>query len=98
MSRFLSMAATMQTLSLAAMEEASREGRREADIEHLLLALTLNEQTAGQVLRRKGVTLEAVRTAVAAQHARQLSSLGVTTDAGQPGRIGFHETRFEAQR
>ncbi|WP_243228393.1 SRPBCC family protein [Microbacterium sp. CIAB417] len=92
MSRFLSMAATMQTLSLAAMEEASREGRREADIEHLLMALTLNEQIAGQVLRRKGVTLEAVRTAVAAQHAQQLSSLGVTTDAEQPGRIVFHET------
>lgn len=92
MSRFLTAAATMQTLSATAMEEASREGRREADIEHLLLALVLSEQKAGQVLRGLGITLDAARQAAREQHSAQLSLLGVSIEQKEPGRITFHET------
>ncbi|MGY1553191.1 SRPBCC family protein [Microbacterium sp. A588] len=92
MSRFLTAAATMQTLSATAMEEASREGRREADLEHLLFALLLSEQKAGQVLRGLGITLDAARDAARQQHAAQLQSLGVSIEQNEPGRITFHET------
>jgi len=92
MSRFTDAAATMHTLSLAAMEEASREGIRDADIEHLLLALTLDAGSAGQVLRGLGVTLDAARDAVTAERSSQLAALGVHTDAAIDGRIVFHET------
>jgi uncharacterized protein YndB with AHSA1/START domain len=86
------MAATAQTLSLTAMEEASRRGQREADIDDLFLALVVDEQLAGQVLRWVGITLDAAREAVAAQHAAQLESIGITADLPDPDRIVFHET------
>ena len=89
MSRFTQAAATMHTLSLAAMEEASRLGVRDADIDHLLLALTLDADTGGQVLRRAGVDLDATRTAVEAQHAGQLQAVGVDAPSIGPGRSGF---------
>lgn len=93
MSRFTTMAATTQSLSIAAMEEASRLGQREADIEHLLLALTLSTHPAGQVLRSHAVTLDAVRQAVADQRTAQLRSIGIASSAaGEPERINFHET------
>ncbi|MBS2936791.1 SRPBCC family protein [Nocardioides sp. J2M5] len=92
MSRFTRTAATSHALSTAAMEEASRLGQREADIDHLLLALTVSEQPAGRVLRDLGVTLDAARDAVGAQHAEQLESLGLTVAMPGPGRIVFHET------
>lgn len=92
MSRFTDAAATAQTLSITAMEEASRFGRREADIEHLLLALVISEQVAGQALRGMGLTLDGTREAISAQHAAQLASIGITGDLPQPGRISFHET------
>lgn len=85
-------AKTAHTLSLAAMEEASREGLRVADLEHLLLALTVSDQVGGQVLRRLGITLDAARTAVAEQHADRLASLGITVTPDTTGRIVFHET------
>ena len=66
MSRFSQAAATMHTLSLAAMEEASRLGVHDADIDHLLLALTLDADTGGQVLRRAGIRLDTARAAVEA--------------------------------
>lgn len=91
MSRFLTTASTMQSLSVAGMEEASREGRRVGDIEHVLLALVISEQSAGQVLRGLGITLAAAREAVRAQHAHQLRQLGVSVDQDEPGRIVFHE-------
>ncbi len=47
MSRFTDSASTSYSLSITAMEEASRVGQREADIDHLFLALTVSEQTAG---------------------------------------------------
>ena len=92
MSKFTESASTMHRLSLAAMEEVSRLGQRTADIEHLLLALTLDPEPAGQVLRSHGLTLEATRAAIADQHAEQLAGLGVTTATPPPGRIVFHET------
>lgn len=92
MSKFARAAATSQTLSLAAMEEASRMGQREPDVEHLLLALTLSEQTAGQVLRSHGVTLEATRQAIAEQRSLALQSIGIDLPAPDGGRITFHET------
>lgn len=92
MSKFTDMADTSHRLSLTAMEEASRYGQRTADIDHMLLALTVNEQVAGQVLRSLGITLEAAREAVEEQHAAQLASLGVTATAPEPGPIVFHET------
>ncbi|WP_051297725.1 SRPBCC family protein [Brevibacterium album] len=92
MSRLISAAATMQTLSLTAMEEASRGGERTAGVDHLFLALMVTEQTAGQVLRSIGITLPAAREAVAAQHDAQLASLGIRTEAPAPGGITFHET------
>lgn len=91
MSKFVGAAATSHTLSLAAMEEASRVGQRTADVDHLLLALVVNEQVAGQALRSLGITLDAARAAVAAQHADQLASLGIHADLPE-GRIVFHET------
>lgn len=92
MSRLTHAAATMHTLSLAAMEEASRFGVRDTDIDHLLLALTIDSETGGQTLRGMGVSLEAARAAVAAQHASQLGLVGIATDPDSPGRIVFHET------
>lgn len=92
MSKYTSMAATAHALSLTAMEEASRRGQREADIDHLFLALVLNEGVAGQVLRWIGITLDAAREAVAAQHAAQLESVGITADIPDAERIVFHET------
>ncbi|MBC9958069.1 SRPBCC domain-containing protein [Yimella sp. cx-51] len=92
MSKFSEVAATSQTLSLAAMEEASRYGQREADIDHLLLALTLDEGAAGKVLRRNGITLGHAREAVEQQHSAQLAALGITTPMPDPGPIVFHET------
>ncbi|WP_110587955.1 Clp protease N-terminal domain-containing protein [Microbacterium suaedae] len=91
MSRITRIYATTQTLSIAAMEEASRFGVHDADIEHLFLALLLSEQTAGQVLRRTGITLEAARTAVADQHGAQIASLGIEAELPSENRITFHE-------
>lgn len=92
MTNFLTVAATMQTLSVAGMEEASREGRRVGDIEHVLLALVISEQSAGQVLRGLGITLDAARAAVHAQHREQLHGLGIDVESERPDRIVFHET------
>lgn len=92
MSKFISAASTAHTLSLTSMEEASRFGQRTADVDHMFLALVVNEQVAGQVLRSLGITLDAAREAVAAQHAEQLASLGIASEPPTPGRIVFHET------
>lgn len=93
MSKFIDAAGAAHILSLTAMEEASRLGQRTADIDHLLLALVVSEQPAGQVLRGRGITLDAARDAVAKQHAHQLAGLGVLAAAPAPGSISFHETR-----
>jgi hypothetical protein len=92
MSRFTRYATTSQTLSLVAMEEASRRGLREADLADLLLALTLSDQPAGRVLRELGITIDAGRAAVEAYHKGQIASLGITTSLPPAGNIVFHET------
>jgi hypothetical protein len=92
MSKLTRAAATSQTLSLAAMEEASRFGVRDADIEHLFLALVIDGGVGGQVLRSLGITLSAARAAVADEHADRLASLGVSADVDESRRIVFHET------
>lgn len=92
MSKFTVAATTSHALSVAAMEEASRFGQRTADIDHLFLAFTVSEQSAGQVLRSCGITLDAAREAVAAQQSEQLAALGVQIAAPEPGGIVFHKT------
>ncbi|KAA9394526.1 hypothetical protein FCK90_06830 [Kocuria coralli] len=64
MSKLVRIARTSQELSLAAMEEASRQGRREADLEHLFIALVLTDQPAGRILRGLGITLDDARRGV----------------------------------
>ena len=92
MSTFTEAARTSHTLSLTAMEEASRVGQRTADIDHLLIALVLTEQIPGQVLRSFSMTLDSVRQAVAEQHRDQLAALGIQTAGPEPSKIVFHET------
>lgn len=92
MNWFTRAAATSQQLSLISMQEASRQGLREADLDHLLLALVISEQSAGRALRRLGITLPAARAAVEAQHAAQLALLGIDAPRPAPGPIVFHET------
>lgn len=92
MSRFTRAAATMHTLSLASMEEASRFGVRDADIDHLLLAIAIDPDIGGQILREMGVGLDAARTAVSEQHAAQLQLVGLASGDSGPGRITFQET------
>ncbi len=92
MSKFVRVAQTSQSLSLAAMEEASRVGLRTADIEHLFLALVITDQSAGRALRDIGIDLDAARRAVEEQHAAQLASLGIEASFPEAGRIVFHET------
>lgn len=93
MSKLSRAAATSQTLSLVAMEEASRLGLREADLEHLLLALVVSDQPAGVALRSVGITLTDARAAVESLRTEQLASLGISTGLPEAGRIVFHETR-----
>ncbi|MDO4605945.1 MAG: SRPBCC family protein [Bowdeniella nasicola] len=90
MSRFTDAAKVFHSLTISAMEEASRTGERTLGVDHLFLALVLNEQVAGQVLRSFGVTLEAARNAISEQHAEQLASLGVHVDMPASDHITFH--------
>lgn len=92
MSKFVRAAQTSQSLSLVAMEEASRLGLRTADIEHLFLALVVSDQSAGRALRDIGIDLDVARRAVEEQHQAQLTSLGIATSFPEAGRIVFHET------
>lgn len=92
MNKFIRAAQTSQSLSLAAMEEASRFGLREAGIEHLFLALVLNEQSAGRALRELGIGIDNARLAVVEQHNEQLAALGVEASFPAAGQIVFHQT------
>lgn len=92
MSKFTTMAVASHSISVRAMEEASRRGRRTADIDDMLVALALDAQTAGQVLRSLGVTMDAVRDAVSAQHTDMLADVGIVADTAESGRITFHQT------
>ena len=92
MSKFVLAAQTSQSLSLAAMEEASRAGLRVADLEHLFLALVISDQPAGVSLRSMGIDIDGARRAVEEAHAAQLASLGIEASFPEAGRIVFHET------
>ncbi|WP_105032983.1 SRPBCC family protein [Arthrobacter ruber] len=92
MSRFTRFAATSQSLSLTAMEEASRRGLREADLEDLFLALVLSDQPAGRALRELGITIGSARAAVEDYQKKQIASLGITASLPPSGDIVFHET------
>lgn len=92
MSKFTQYAATSQSLALTAMEEASRRGLREADLQDLFLALTLNDQHAGQVLRDLGITIDAGRTAVEEYQKEQIASLGITASLPPAGEIVLPKT------
>jgi uncharacterized protein YndB with AHSA1/START domain len=92
MSKFVRAAQTSQSLSLAAMEEASRLQLREADIEHLFLALVISDEAAGRALRSLGIDLDSARRAVEEQREAQLASLGIDASFPEAGRIIFHET------
>ncbi len=52
MSRYGAVVATFTDLMIAAVEESSRRDQREADIEHLFLALITTDYPAGHALRR----------------------------------------------
>jgi uncharacterized protein YndB with AHSA1/START domain len=93
MSKFIKAAKASHSLSLAAMEEASRQGLRDANIEHLFLALIITGQPAGRAIRGLGITLDDARDAVRQQHEAQLALLGIHAELPTPGRIVFHETR-----
>ena len=92
MSRYGAVVATFTDLMIAAVEESSRRDQREADIEHLFLALITTDYPAGHALRRAGVSLEDARQAVEDQHAHQLQLVGLDTGMPEPGRITAHET------
>ncbi len=83
---------TVFTLQMHAMEEASRQSRTEADLEHLFLAVLLSEQPAGRALRSLGITLEGARAAAEQLHVEGLFTLGV--DASPPAHgITLYETQ-----
>ena len=92
MTRFARAAHTSHSLSVAAMEEASRSGLRTADIEHLLLALIINDQSAGRMLRGAGLDIDAARRAVEDQHAAHLAELGIEASFPGAGQIVFPQT------
>ena len=91
MNRILGPIAEAQAYTLAAMEEASKMGQRLVGVDHLFLALTLNEGVAGQVLRGAGATLERSRAAIRDMRAEQLAGLGITAPDPE-GDIDFHST------
>ena len=92
MNKLVRAAQTSQAISLAAMEEASRLGLREADIDHMFLALVINDQSAGHALRSLGIDIDSARRSVEKQHVKQLASLGIEASLPEAGRIVFHET------
>ncbi len=85
----------VQALVIAAAEEATRDGRRTPDIEHVLLALTLDDTDAGIALRSAGVTLATTRVAIAEQRRHDLAAVGVDAPPEAPGRAEFPETGAE---
>ncbi|MGO1546810.1 Clp protease N-terminal domain-containing protein [Microbacterium gubbeenense] len=89
MSKIGQIVATSYGLSMAASEEASRFSAHEIDVEHVLLALVIDDGTAGQVLRAMGIRLDAARDAVASQHRDQLASLGIAAEMPEEARIRF---------
>ncbi|MDO5093178.1 MAG: Clp protease N-terminal domain-containing protein [Propionibacteriaceae bacterium] len=92
MSKFATSALTNMKLSITATEEASRRGERTVSVDHLFLALVVDDGAAGRTLRGIGISLDAARQAVEAQHVAQLAAIGVAVAPPVGGRITFPET------
>lgn len=72
---------TMDKLFATAEREAALMGERKPGAEHLVLAaLQLREDSARRVFERVGADPDAFRTALSAQHADALRSVGVEPD------------------
>ncbi len=91
MSKLTDIIASSRTLAITAVEEASRFGVRDVDLEHVFLALAISERPAGHLLRDMGVTLDDARDAVADYHREQLATLGIDASLPGDGTIRFHE-------
>jgi len=84
MSRIAATLGTSQTLSMSGFAEAARHHRSVADLDDLLVALTMDGGLGGQALRAGGLERNGVRAAIAATHAQRLSALGVIADSPAP--------------
>ncbi len=84
MNRIAATVGTSQTLSMAGFAEAARHHRSVADLDDLLVALTLDDGLGGQALRSGGLDRESMRAAIAATRSQRLSALGVSADAVEP--------------
>lgn len=84
MSRFAATLGASQTLSMAGFAEAARHHRTVADLDDLLVALTVDDGLGGQALRAGGVERDAMRMAITATRAERLSGLGIAVDSPEP--------------
>lgn len=84
MSRFAATLGAAQTLSMAGFAEAARHHRTVADLDDLLVALTVDDGLGGQALRSGGVERDAMRAAIATTRAQRLSALGIALDSPEP--------------
>lgn len=91
MSKLTDIIASSRTLAISAVEEASRFGARDVDLEHVFLALAISDRPAGHLLRDIGITLDDARDAVAEYHREQLATLGIDASLPGDGKIRFHE-------
>ena len=96
MSRIAAALGASQTLSMAGFAEAARHHRTVADLDDLLVALTVDDGLGGQALRAGGVERDDMRAAIAATRAERLSRLGVAVDAPEPDdSVARRSTRCE---
>ncbi|QOQ38110.1 SRPBCC family protein [Trueperella pecoris] len=71
----------MTSLARTSVEEAARFGRLGTAVDHLLLALTLTDTPAGQLLRTQGAAYDATLAAMRDAEQDALESIGVTPPA-----------------
>ncbi|MFK4790598.1 SRPBCC family protein [Microbacterium sp. ZW T5_56] len=96
MSRLAATLAASQTLSMAGFAEAARHHRTVADLDDLLIALTVDDGLGGQALRAGGVQRDDLRTAIVATRAHRLAALGIAVVSPEPeDSSGRHMTRCE---
>lgn len=96
MRKFTEAAKTFYSLSIVARQEAARTGDRTLGVEHLFLALVMNEHIAGQTLRSLGITPETARGVIAEQRAEQLASPGLQVNAAVSDHITHHHGPAQA--
>ncbi len=68
---------TASDLSNQARQEAASAGKRIVDVEHLLAALSRNDDLVGKILRRIGLTPSSIRTAARAEEKDNLAAFGI---------------------